>query len=69
MLVIRLLPQDSEHNSCLHTHITLTHVRSEVKLTVCYQARCVHIYASKLLDGLCWSSFLSMKPLAVAQHY
>ena len=32
--VIKLLLQDSEHASRLHTRITLTHVRSEVKSTV-----------------------------------
>ena len=34
MRVIKLLPQDSEHASRLRTRIMLTHVRSEVKLTV-----------------------------------
>ena len=37
--VIKLLPQDSEHASRLRTRITLTHVRSEVKLTVRARAR------------------------------
>ena len=34
VLAIELLPQDSEHASRLCTRITLTHVQSEVKLTV-----------------------------------
>jgi len=34
MRVIKLLPQDSEHASRLRTHITLTHIQSEVKSTV-----------------------------------
>jgi len=34
MHVTKLLPQDSEHASCLRTRITLTHVQSEVKSTV-----------------------------------
>ena len=36
--VIKLLPQDSEHASRLRTRTTLTHVRSEVKLTVAHTA-------------------------------
>jgi len=55
--VIKLLPQDSEHASCLRTCIMLTHVRSEVKLTVLLKSLYLQSL-EELLGDPQWSALL-----------